>query len=409
MEIVNGRPQLDTEEEILDALIADAKEHWGDDLNDNDLSIVRTFYRPIAARLAETQESIGLVLDASQIDYAEGQALDLLTALIGIRREPPEYATGKVKFSRSSDATTDYVVPEGTIVQTDSIDPIKFETTDSGTIPEGGRSVTLPVEAVEGGPEANLGANTLTVMPDPPVGVEDATNPNETNGGAARENDEELRKRAKNELAQGSRASAPALLNQVKLVDGVRSATIFVNDSSTDNTGSGGLPDHSFELVISGGDKQELAQAILDTKAAGDTSYSGVHGNAVSATADLPNGDTMNIDFSRPTETQIYVSADVTKADDFPGKDALRDSIVDYIGGIRTSGNETAGLGTGEDVLYGEVEYAIRDVDGVYDVQNLVVDTSSSGTNQSNISIADSEVAIADGTDSSLSFNVSSK
>jgi hypothetical protein len=44
-------------------------------------------------------------------------------------------------------------------------------------------------------------------------------------------------------------------------------------------------------------------------------------------------------------------------------------------------------------------------VDGVHDITNLEVDTDSTPTATSNISITDSEVATADATDSSLDIS----
>ena len=402
--IQDGRPNPDDADDILAAMVADAKEYFGEDLKDNELGIIRTFYRPIAERLAEAQGDIGLVLDSSQIDHASGQALDLLTALIGVSRQTADHATGTVTFSRDSAASQDYTVPAGTTVQTDSNDPVQFETTEAKTLAEGTTSVDAPIEAVEGGTRGNVGANTIVVMPDPPAGVEDVTNNVATDGGSEEETDDELRERAKSELAQGSRASAPALVNKVGQLDGVTSTSIFVNDTNNDNTGSGGLPDHSFEVVVSGGNQTEIAQAILDTKAAGDTAYAGAYGSATSADADLPNGQTMTIDFSRPTEVKIYVDVDLEYTSEYEGDGAVKDRITSYIGGLLSSGNEVDGLGVGENVLYGEVEYAIRDVTGVHDVTNLYVDTTSGGTNQSNISIADSEVALTDATDGSITL-----
>lgn len=517
MTMKDGRFEEDTKAEILDAMIADAKEYFGEDLNDAQYNVIREFYDPIAERLAVAQGDIGLVLDSSQIDHASEEALDLLTALIGIRRDEATPATGTAEFTRSTPADNDYTVPEGTVAQTDSQTPVMFETTaaaiisgpatdedtttystTSGTFAvqtsftidvtyrntvdvqadfrttddatpvtayleiadatngvvvqsdsttsgtfvtsgpvtydvssltgnvkfeyrlksgDGATSVeltnataakggetgtTAAIEAVEGGLRSNVGPNTVVVMPDPPAGVEDVTNPAETTGGTEREDDDELRTRAKDELAEGSRASAPALVNAMTALQGVTSVSIFVNDTNSDNTGSGGLPDHSFELVVAGGNDTEIAQAILETKAAGDTSYAGANGTATSASADLPNGQVMTIEFSRPVEVQIYVDVDLEVTSEYAGDTAVQDAIVNYIGGLLTSGNDVTGLGVDDDVIYTEVMAQVQMVEGVHDVPTLEIGTSADPTGTSNIVISSSEVAIADGTDGSL-------
>jgi uncharacterized phage protein gp47/JayE len=238
-------------------------------------------------------------------------------------------------------------------------------------------------------------------------GVEAVTNPAPIAGGQDREPDEELRSRAKEQLADGSRASAPALINATSKVDGVKSVSIFINDTNNDNTGSGGLPDHSFELVVEDGNKQEIGQTILETKAAGDTTYSGANGTSVTITADLPNGQTHDVEFSRPTQVKIYVEADVETTDEFEGKEPVKNNIVNYIGGVLTTGGDEPGdLRVDDDVIYGEVEYAIREIQGVHDIPTLYVDTASPPSGTSNIVIGSNEVATSDATDGSLTINL---
>lgn len=577
MTIQDGRYQAQTADAILDAMIADAKDHWDEELNDTSLNVIKRFYEPIAQRLANAQQDIGLVLDSTQIDYADGAALDLLCALIGVQRDPANRASGHVTFSRDTPATSTYIAPEGTEVQTDGSSPTSYETTDSATlqlyddfedgditeyngdkvdatvqsttvlegsqslemaavngseihngdaivkagtdfrfytqvgtggisitefawkdssntyqvvvdnsndrvalevleggtktvvaedlspgVPAGERvkvkvewsqqhdftlyfldgadnqfaslsgeddthgtggigfksgganakkyfdfytatAVNAPVEAVEVGPDSNTAAGTVKTMPDPPTGVEYVTNKREVTGGTEEEGDEELRQRAKNELSTGSRASLPALYSSVRSVQGVTSVSIFYVDTDSDGTKDG------FEVVAEGGATQDVADALFETMGAGDTSHGGINGTADSTVSTLENGQEFTVEFSRPTSIQIYVDADLTVEESFDGKDAVRDSIIDYIGGIFTSGNESNGLGAGEDVIAGEIEYHIRDVEGVHDVSNMTVDTGSTSGNTSNIAIADNEVSTSDGTDSSLTFTTTDK
>jgi uncharacterized phage protein gp47/JayE len=402
----NGEYQGDSTEEILDAMVSNAKQYWDEDIKDDQLAVIRLFYRPIAELLAETQADIGLVLESTQIDNATGQSLGLLTALIGVGRIQPIAAEGTVTFSRETNAGQDYVIPENTVVQTQSNDPQKYETDEQVMLASGTQSIEVGVTAAEVGVDGNTAAGTVTVMPDPPVGVESVTNTAEITGGSDEESDSELRTRAKDELAKGSRASAPALLNNVLDIQDVSDAVVYLNDTNTDNTGSGGLPDHSFELVVQGGNDGDIAQRIFEVKAAGDTAYGGANGTATSAQATLVNGQTFTVDFSRPTSIQVYIDLDLEVTDEYPGSDSVIDNIIEYIGGVYTSGLETEGLlRVGKDVIYGEIQYAIRNTPGVYDVTNLEIGTSSSPTGTSNIGIAESELAIADGTDSSISVS----
>jgi uncharacterized phage protein gp47/JayE len=390
----------ETQEQVLDAMVADAKEYFGEDLKDDELAAIRLFYAPIAIQFANAQEDIGLVLQSSQIKNAEGKQLDLLTGLIGVKRESATHATGSVTFSRSETAGKDYTIPSGTAVQTDSNDATKYETQESVILAGGTTSVQVPIESVATGVNKNTGANTVTIVPSPPAGIESVNNPAEITGGTNEETDESLRGRAKEGLSEGSRSSAPALIYGAKALDGVTSVSIFINDTSSDNTGSGGLPDHSFELVILGGNQQEIGQMILETKAAGDTSWGGSNGTEKIVNAELPNGQTHEISYSQPNPVTIYIDADITKTDEYRGDYVVRNSIVEYIGGLTSGGNEENGeILVGDNVLAGKVEYAIRDVDGVYDVDSLTIGVSDNPTGTGDVSISNSDVATTDATD----------
>lgn len=405
MTVQDARYYEDTVDDVIEAMIANAKDSFGEDLNDDQYAAFRLFYEPIARKIVDLQGDIGLVLDSSQIDYATGKSLDLLTSLIGVKRNSSEKATGTVEFSRSSTADKDYTISSGTEVQTSSATPLVYETTETVILSSGTTSVTADVESVEGGEEYNTSSNTVVELTNSVEGVEDVTNPSPIDGGKDREPDDELRERAKNQLADGSRASAPALVNMASKIDGVRSVSIFINDTSSDNTGSGGLPDHAFELVIEGGDQAVIGQELLETKAAGDTSYGGANGTAITVTADLGNGQTHDVNFSRPGEVKIYVDMDISTNDEYAGDNEVRDSIVQYIGGFLSTGGEDPGeLRVGDNVIYTQVLAEIQNVEGVVDVPTLYVDTVSGGTNSSNIAISSSDVATSDATDSSITM-----
>lgn len=406
MKIEDGHFQPDSSDDIIEALLEDAKEYFGEDLNDEQLAVFRLFYQPVANRLAEAQQHIGLVLSSAQIDYAEGRALDLLTALIGVPRREAERAEGEVTFYRNSPASIDYAIPSGTIVQTEGIDPVRFLTRETAIIEQGETEITVPIRALEGGINGNVGSNTITVMPSPPTGIDAVTNEEGTSGGRNEETDDELRERAKEDLAEGSASTAPALITAVQSVDDVRSVGIFINDTNIDQTSSGGLPAHSFELVVDGGEDQSIGDMIIEKKAAGDTAWGGVNGELVEVEGRLPNGQAHEVKFSRPNVVPIYVDATLQTTDEYEGNVAVRDSITSYIGGVLSSENEIQGkVDVGGDVLYGEVEFAIRSVRGVYDVTDLKIGRVDPPTETANLSMEFNEQALTSAIDDSITIS----
>jgi uncharacterized phage protein gp47/JayE len=405
--IVSGRFVPDTVNDVLDTMIADLEAARGESLPPEDTTIARSLYRPWATQLVRLQNSVGLVLDSAQVDYAEKEALDLLTALIGVPRRQAVAATGSVTFTRETAAAQNYVIPKGIEVQTDGNDPVVFVTSEQVTMNSGTSSVTAPVKAKVAGESGNVAADTVTDIRSSVTGPTAVNNPSPTTGGRDKENDTELRERAKENLSTGSRASASGLVSAMMNIEGVISASIFVNNDSVAD--AQGLGPHSFELVIEHdgrtGINNDIAQAILDTSAAGAGIGAGNYGIQETGSAELINGQNFVLGYSTPTPVQIYVTVDMEVTDDYEGAQAVQNAIVDYIGGIRATGNSTDGrLSVGSDVIYGTVEYAIRSVNGVYDISSLTVGTSATPTGTANITIADSEKATADATDGSLNI-----
>jgi uncharacterized phage protein gp47/JayE len=386
-------------------MMADAKEQFGSDLNDDEYAVIRFFYEPVAERHAELQTDLSDVLESTQLRYATGGALDLVCEKLGIKRRKSLFSKGVARFSRNTAATVDYTIPSGTIIQTDSVDTYRFVTTSTSILPAGQTSVDVNIKAEEGGVKYNVGANTLTVMPNPPTGIESVTNPADTNGGTERETDTELRRRAKKELGSGSRASQEALIRAARRVQGVIAASIFANDQDSVNTVDG-LEPHEVEVVVEGGNSNEVAKALFEAKAAGDVFVGGVHGVEVAETVSLSNGQTKEISYSNPDEVQIYVDVDIKVTDEYLGENRVKDSIVSYIGGLLSSGNEDSGkIRVGDDVIFGEIGYAIRDVPGIFDVQSLAIGTTSNPTNDKNIEMTDFQVAISNALDDSITVN----
>lgn len=288
----------------------------------------------------------------------------------------------------------------------------------------GERSVLADARAVEGGPDGNVGANTLTDMPSVPSGVDSVTNPNPmgddsyvlTSGedftpGFPRESDEELRERASVSRGAPGDATVPSLIAALQQLPGATSIRVEENKTNTDNTGSGGLPPKSFEVVYYGTDPDEdVAQTIFDERAFTANDHGGAHGTQKSYTITADNGQDFTVEWSEPTEVDVDMTIDVVVNDSYVGNNEVRDRIVEYVGGTRSDGNTVLGQGEGEDVYLDQVKDIVTGPDdtGVIGVSNLT--TSPSATTDANgldvVSIGSGESATTDATDGSISFNV---
>lgn len=125
------------------------------------------------------------------------------------------------------------------------------------------KSVTVPIEAVQPGPEGNVNAETIVIMPTPPRGVDGVVNEEPVTGGVLPEPDDQLRERAKHALEQAGNATLNAIRFGVLDVDGVEGVEII--DHSVDDT----VPLGEVRVRYFGGDRTEVLQAVEETRAAG--------------------------------------------------------------------------------------------------------------------------------------------
>jgi len=284
------------------------------------------------------------------------------------------------------------------------------------------------IRAVQGGIIGNVGPNTIVNTPTPPAGVNEVTNPYPTGdpdfddtdqvtfaSGRVAESDEALRERAQDAVSQGGDATADALVSAlINDVSGVSSVTLYENKTDIDNTGSGGLPPHSFEAVVFGGENDDVAEAIFETKAVTARDYSGVNGTSVTETvvADS-NQQQWDIEFSRPAKLDVDMTIDIVVDDTYVGDDEIRDQLTQVIGGTLSNQSEVVGLGVGEDVIVDQLkDTVVGDENGVIALDNSVdgspFTTTPAITTVDGIDVIDvgaNEVAQTDATDASITLN----
>lgn len=607
MPIVNGNYRQLTADEIRTALEDELRNEFGEDIDLTESSVFSTLTEVLATVLSDNQEqSLEDVYRAAFLDTATGVDLDRVVEIIGIQRRPAIHATGVVRFSATGRVGQDYVIQNGTQVQTDSDTPTEFETTErvllelidsfedgdiaeysgdtnagsviadpdatdgsnvlqldatagahiyndnivlqqgtrlhadvrpqTGTTPvvtfaiqpgdatdyyqiavdEGAdevrlervvgdavdatldtlssaglaagsfheiewnwtitdninvtvhdpdgnelgtlsatddtytsghpgfksgdangtkefdwyttSEVTANVRCLRGGTVGNVGPNTITVLPSPPSGVDEATNlyPTGTTDytdtnqqqfviGQERESDATLRERARDTVAGGGKATHDAMVAAlINDTQGVSSVTVYENKTENDNTGSGGLPPHSFEAVVFGGDDEDVARTIFETKAITSRDYGGAHGTAVSQTVTSNvSGDSRTIEWSRPSKVDVDMSLDLIVDESYIGDNNLRDRITRYIGGTLSNGSEVVGLGVGEDPRIDAIQdIVVGDDTGVIGFDQSVdgnpIETTPSTTTVDGLRVVDvgaNEVAQTDATDASITIN----
>ncbi len=229
-------------------------------------SVVGTLIRAVARELKVLYEQMDQAYRRAFIDVATGVALDSVVALLGIERHPAIKARGQVTFSRRTATGQPVVIAAGVSVA--DATGRTYVTLLPATIDPGATSVTVGVEAVQPGPDGNVNAGTVTVMPTPPTGVTGVTNDAPIDGGRPPEPDDQLRERAKHALERAGNATLNALKFAVLGVDGVDGVEVL--DHSVD----GSIPLGEVRLRYSAaGDLDKAGQAVAavvdTTRAAG--------------------------------------------------------------------------------------------------------------------------------------------
>lgn len=305
---------------------------WNDSFPDMDTSTPR-----VAGRIISIQSAIHdnmnakaeYILNSFSPFTAIGAQLSNLAPLMNKRRLPRIFSQVTLQFNADLNGAN---VPDGTIVSSSLDRTKKYATTQQLIIAPNGFGVVL-AEAIEAS-NFKPAAGTITVMESGVYGVVSVTNPNDGTLGRARETDAQLRFRM---LKTSSAASGTpeGIYTAISQVDGVTYASLLEN--FTDTTNAAGIPPHSIMPVVDGGDDNEVALAILETRAAGIdfTTSNDIPGAAwESVTVTNPaNGQPVMVWFVRPTNTTADIAIDISTDANFPtdGRKLIKDEVVSFV------------------------------------------------------------------------------
>jgi uncharacterized phage protein gp47/JayE len=380
---------------ILEEMQAEAQEKFGADVDLTDRSPLGLFIKLMAWAVFDEWQQLEAVYNNAYVDTATEQSLDYVGKFIGISRKEAIAATGEVVFTGAEGA----VIPAGFLVA--AVDgSVRFLTTQAATIEVGQTTVTVPVECETPGVIGNLAIDVVVGIVNPQSGIEAVTNPKATGDatqgfvpGAEVESDEEFRERYRLSTAAGGSGTCDAIRAAILGVPNVR--TCKVVDNKTTVTDGAGRPAKSVAPIVIGGTDQDIAEAILNTKAAGIEAY----GSTVINLTDL-SGNTQQVGFTRATALDVYVTVTVTKNAKYPleGDALVKEAVIKAVGGTGTSGAVHQGLSMGDDVYQSQLVYVAHSAcDGIVAV-DVKLGFSANPTGTANLAVGDLEVASTDAT-----------
>ena len=252
---------------------------------------------------------------------------------------------------------------------------------DTQTIVEGvPNQVDVEALAINTGP-INAPSGTLTSIDTPLTGWTSVTNPNDVILGQDRETDAEFKIRRTQTLESSGAGTLNSIRARLLTLPGVSQVIGFENNTLV--TDLQGREAKSFEMIVRGGDDDEICNEIWESKPAGIRTI----GNVICPIVD-DEGFPQEVRFSRPTAAEIYLELDLNVNGDFPadGVNQIQQAIIDF----------SANLFIGSDVIvYPKVVAALCAVPGITDVQVRIGKTAGP-TLDDNVIIADNEIAVFD-------------
>ncbi len=438
--------EVDSFEEIVTSMAADYVERTGvstdavaEDAPDGVL------VRIVADRIAEALELLQAIHSADDEAAATGDALDALSALTGTVRETAAPSTtdslvlvgttatvvptGSQASSESTGtawqtigdatlvaattwaSTTAYVVGDlrenaGNIYRvitagtsagaggpTTEDDDITDGTVHWAFIGAGdGLAEDVSAAATETGPKSGL-AYTIQTIDTPVSGWNGVVNMLDADEGTDLEADADLRVRRVDEISAAGASIPDAIRARLLRVDGVTSVTVFFNN--TDITDGDGIPPHSVEALVKGGEDQDIWDALLVECVAGGIA---THGTEV-GTAEDSQGTEYTVKFTRPTEVDIYVIITVeVDADLYPTNgDTLVEEAIVAFGDSQGAGRDSRARPLGAAVVSRVDSAGIElGVAGVIDTPSVKIGTAPAPTLETTIAIGLREQAVYD-------------
>lgn len=175
-------------------------------------SVTRTLSEAIGREIATVYQQINLAYRSGFIDSAEGKALDLVVAILGVTRKTKDFAVGLITLFRDPAATGNITIAQGVRMTTTKGD-VLFETTEPRTLQRGQLRIEAPIRAGEAfrGEVGMVATEAITLLVQPIEGIDRIANLEPTILSAEDETDEQLRGRARARLRSLGKATIPAL------------------------------------------------------------------------------------------------------------------------------------------------------------------------------------------------------
>jgi uncharacterized phage protein gp47/JayE len=314
---------IDRLDDIFNALIADLKSFYGENIKTDPKSNFGGLSTIWSEAVADQNELIEAVVSAHSPSKASGVFLSELVAFNGITRNEAEFTTVPCNLIANTAGST---VPAGTIFS----DPVTGNQValDSEQVIAPSATELASCTALTEGP-VEFEVNTITKIETPVYGLESVNNPAKAITGRNEESDTELRARRWQAATVTASTNDGAIFKAI--ADIQETTDVKVHSNKTPDIDSFGVPPGQIWAIVEGASDADIAKAIYDHTSAGI----GWFGSVTEPYIDPDSLDSYDIKFSRPDYNDIWIIVNLTKNPEFgeypgDGDDQIKQNIVDY-------------------------------------------------------------------------------
>ena len=361
--------QLDSFSTIFDDLVVGFKAIYGEDINLDQNTSDGQQIGIYANTTYDLQSLIARIYNSFDPDFAEGHELDKVLKLIASTRLPASKSVVDVDITVNDNVSLDALY---TVKDTNGQEWIisAAQTLVTGT-------TTVSFKAKDWGQiEALAGSITepVTILTE----VTNITNPTPAVAGRDEETDIELRKRRNKLLGYRATSLISSVIGKILNLDNVADCVIYENKTDVYDAVKD-IDAHTIWIIVDGGLISDIAQIIATDKSIG----CGLKGSITATYQEdflRSNGTTRihyhEVNFDRPTETEIYIKLDVTKRlpTDIIDKDAIKTALSNLLFNIAQNITATELYATiysaGNTFIASNLQLSLDDITYVSDLLN---------------------------------------
>lgn len=287
---------------------------------------------------------------AAFISTASDAALDYIGGNLGLRRKLDQPSFAQIVITTREE----YLIQAGEEFETEDgysfilLKDVLTEKQEDGTW-----SGTGWVQCEDTGQDTNVRANAITIESNPDDEVISVTNPEVAGGGQDYEDDTTYRERLRMENAARPGSTCAGIRSALMNLPGVRQVNIVENPN--EEADKYGNPPNSVHIYCLGGNKNDIAETLVDYIAAGAK----LVGSQVMLARDATD-HMREVKFDFAANKPIYAHVTVNTTDEWnidDGADEIKQSLADYI-------NE---LEMGDPLYITRLYPAVYDIEGVRD------------------------------------------